>query len=181
LLSAGVTCGIFSLVSDVMVQQFEGKPNKKDANGSSGDNVFDVARAARMTTFGLLLYGPLQHVWYVYLDRTFGKKNYVPHFLAKLGLNQTVLGPVVLLSVFAWNFVLEGKAGELQAKVKDDFWPTLITGWKIWIPLASINFWLIPVNKQVLYMSACSTISTGWLSYASNRSIGNLLTRKRSS
>ena len=42
------------------------------------------------------------------------------------------------------------------------------SAWKFWIPAACANFWLVPLKKQVVFMSACSIVWTGYLSYASN-------------
>lgn len=44
---------------------------------------YDLTRTARMTSFGLLLYGPAQHYWYGMLDRRFAAKN-VSNFLCKV-------------------------------------------------------------------------------------------------
>ena len=35
------------------------------------------------------------------------------------------------------------------------------------MPAASINFWLVPLKRQVLYMSVCSILWTAYLSVAS--------------
>lgn len=44
----------------------------------------------------------------------------------------------------------------------------LHAGWKFWIPASSINFWLVPVKQQVLYMSLCGVFWSAYLSYSSN-------------
>jgi hypothetical protein len=40
-------------------------------------------------------------------------------------------------------------------------------GWKFWVPAASINFCLVPLQRQVLYMSCCGMLWTAYLSYVS--------------
>lgn len=47
--------------------------------------------------------------------------------------------------------------------------PPSCAGWKFWVPAASINFWLVPLRHQVLYMSTCSVLWTAYLSYSSNK------------
>ena len=111
-----------------------------------------------------------------------------------MALNQLALAPVVLTTVFAWNLLLTRQADVIPSKIKRDLVPTMINGellctwrdgrtgmflsltgvlccagWKFWIPASSINFWLIPVRSQVLYMSACGLLWTAYLSYSSNR------------
>eukprot|EP00891_Asterochloris_glomerata_P008952 jgi/Astpho2/8952/e_gw1.00133.284.1_t len=129
-----------------------------------------------MGSYGLLFYGPYQHWWYSLLGRNFPQQS-TAHFLSKpispdelqVALNQLALAPVVLTTVFAWNLLLTQKADEIPSKIKRDMVPTMINGWKFWIPASSINFWLIPVHSQVLYMSACGLLWTAYLSYSSNR------------
>lgn len=36
------------------------------------------------------------------------------------------------------------------------------------MPAASVNFWLVPLQQQVLYMSVCSVVWTAYLSFSSN-------------
>ena len=79
-LSSAVTCGAFSLLSDTLVQGIE----LKAPRGQSDEVTYDPARAARMTGFGLLFYGPLQRFWYALLDRQFNRRTHLPHFASKV-------------------------------------------------------------------------------------------------
>jgi protein Mpv17 len=126
-------------------------------------------RTTRMLTFGLCFYGPFQHWWYGALSQTFPGKG-VRSFLIKVTLNQIVLGPIVLATAFAWNLWLQGRSGALPAKLQCDLLPTLINGWKFWVPAACINFFAIPLRFQVLYMSLCGVIWTAYVSFASYNS-----------
>lgn len=120
-----------------------------------------------MGSFGLVFYGPYQHYWYKALESFFPMKN-AAHFLTKVTLNQLLLAPVVLGVVFSWNLVLQGQAGDIVPKIKRDLVPSMINGWKFWVPAASINFWLIPLPQQVLYMSCCGVLWTAYLSFSSS-------------
>ena len=54
------------------------------------------------------------------------------HFLTKVTLNQVLLAPVVLVVVFSWNLALQGQAGEIPAKIRRDFVPSLMNGgWRL--------------------------------------------------
>ena len=135
---------------------------------------FDATRAARMAGFGTLFYGPYQHFWYRALDAFFPGRS-TGAFLAKVTLNQVALAPVVLVAVFAWNLALTGKGPTaIAAKVKGDLWPTMVNGWKFWVPAASVNFYAVPLQHQVLYMSACGLLWSAYLSHASVTSGGGL-------
>ena len=128
---------------------------------------WDVRRAMRMGSFGLVFYGPLQHYWYRALFSRFGSAS-LPHFVSKVALNQLVLGPVVCTAVFAWTLALQKRATEVPDKVKRDLYPTMRRGWCFWVPASSINFWMIPVKYQVMYMSACGIVWNYILSVAAN-------------
>jgi protein Mpv17 len=119
-----------------------------------------------MGSFGLFFYGPYQHYWYRTLDRAMPVRS-IPNFLAKVSLNQLCLAPIVIAGVFAWNLALQNKIEELPNKVRHHFVPTLLDGWKFWIPAASVNFVAVPLQHQVLYMSLCGVVWTGYLSYSS--------------
>ncbi|QDZ21669.1 peroxisomal membrane protein Pmp22 [Chloropicon primus] len=179
-LSSAVTVGACSLLSDTIVQNMELYSARREAenSGKVDQKSYDPLRALRMLGYGFLFYGPVQHWWYGVLDRRFNNRTYLPHVVSKVALNQLVLGPIIVLSVFTWNFVLQGKANELSVKVKRDFAPSLVNAWKMWIPVAFANFYLIPLKRQVLFMSGCSIVWTGYLSYASNVAQGHKVAKK---
>ncbi|CAD7694912.1 unnamed protein product [Ostreobium quekettii] len=128
----------------------------------------DPARTLRMGGFGLLLYGPMQHYWYTLLGHRFPLRT-ASHFLTKVLLNSFVLGPSVGSVAFAWTLGIQGKPHLIAGKIEADLLETLLTGWKFWIPVSISNFCWIPVDKQVLYMSACSLVWSAYLSYACNK------------
>jgi protein Mpv17 len=159
-LKSGLISGSLSLTGDLIAQLLTNRDNK------SGTASYDAARAARMGSFGLFFYGPYQHYWYRTLDRAMPVRS-IPNFLAKVSLNQLCLAPIVIAGVFAWNLALQNKIEELPNKVRHHFVPTLLDGWKFWIPAASVNFVAVPLQHQVLYMSLCGVVWTGYLSYSS--------------
>jgi hypothetical protein len=42
------------------------------------------------------------------------------------------------------------QGNEIPAKISNDLLPTMKNGWKFWIPAASLNFYAIPLEYQVL-------------------------------
>lgn len=188
LLKAALTSGGLSLAGDLLAQGLTHKLKQKKkqsepAQKSGGLLSFlnkkqeeprpappfalDLPRAARMGLFGLLFYGPYQHWWYGLLDKSFPGRS-TQAFASKVTLNQVALAPVVLAAVFAWNLVPLGRGHEWPSKVKKDLFPTMVNGWKFWVPAASVNFWAVPLEGQVAYMSACGLLWTAYLSYSSN-------------
>lgn len=165
-LQASLTSGTLSATGDLLAQVLEKRHMKQNVGV---DKPFEAVRCARMLTFGLIFYGPFQHWWYNALGTAFPGRGF-QSFVCKVVLNQVVLGPLVLTSAFAWNLALKNEAAQLQQKVEKDLFPTLVNGWKFWVPAACINFYVIPVKLQVLYMSICGVVWTAYISFASYNS-----------
>jgi len=161
LAKAAITSGAFSLTGDLIAQIYGNKSRRMDLLES-----IDLKRAACMGSFGFMFYGPYQHWWYGLLGSRWPSKS-TSDFLIKVSLNQLALAPVVLSAVFTWNLILQQKSSEVRGKLKRDLLPTMVNGWKFWIPAASINFYAVPVQSQVLYMSVCSVLWTAYLSFSS--------------
>jgi protein Mpv17 len=166
-LKAALTSGSLSASGDLLAQ-FAVSQFAKSA-GKQPD-AYDPSRTARMFGFGFAFYGPFQFYWYNLLDWLMPLKS-VPNFLAKVTANQLVLAPITLSTVFAWNLCLTGKRDELRGKLRRDLLPTMLNGWKFWVPAATLNFSVIPLEYQVLYMSCCGVLWTAYLSYASSNAI----------
>ena len=107
-----------------------------------------------MASYGFLLYGPGSYAWCQYLDRALPEQT-VENLLLKVLLNQIVLGPSVAAIVFffTWNNIWLGKLSELPNKHQKDAIPTLITEYKLWIPVSALNFWVVPLQARVAFMS----------------------------
>ncbi|XP_017985255.1 PREDICTED: peroxisomal membrane protein 2 [Theobroma cacao] len=119
--------------------------------------------ALRMTSYGFLFYGPGSYPWYKYLD------HYLPHQTAQnlmltVLLNQIVLGPCVIAVVFAWNNLWLGKLSQLPNKYQKDALPTLFYGFRFWIPVSMLNFWVVPLQARVAFMATGSIFWNFFLS-----------------
>ncbi|CAH9079779.1 unnamed protein product [Cuscuta europaea] len=123
----------------------------------------DWLRALRMGSYGFLLYGPATFSWYKFLDHCMPKPS-VQNLFMKVLLNQVVLGPCVIAVVFAWNNLWLGKLSELPNKYRRDALPTLFFGFRFWIPVSVLNFWVVPLEARVAFMSMASIFWNFWLS-----------------
>lgn len=88
---------------------------------------FDWKRAARIGSFGFLIYGPYQYWWYRALAKAFPSRS-IPHFAAKVTANQVILGPLIVSAIFAWNLWLQGEAHAWPNKMRMDFTTTVVNG-----------------------------------------------------
>jgi protein Mpv17 len=138
--------------------------------------VHPISSDIRNTTIGVLS-GPFQHYWYRALANWFPGSG-LRSFGIKVTLNQVVLGPLVLTTAFSWNLALQQQAEKIQGKIKKDLLPTLVNGWKFWVPAACVNFFFVPLNYQVLWMSLCGVLWTGYISFASYNSANAITVQK---
>lgn len=159
-LNAALTSASLSATGDVLAQSLIGDIQKGD---------YDISRTLRMFGYGWFFYGPYQFYWYNLLSHLLPAQS-LPNFISKVAANQLLLAPVTLSVVFAWNLGLTGQSEQIVNKIKNDLLPSMAKGWLFWIPAASINFFYVPVERQVLWMSACGVLWTAYLSYISQGS-----------
>jgi len=182
MMKSALTSAGLGIVGDCVAQtlQKRGKPLQKGTprkEEEEGSDKYDYYRTARQSLFNLTFYGPLQHVWYIFLGKkwptvpgSMAASNLKP-FATKVFLNQAALGPVVVACFFAWSQALTNTftVASWTEKVQRDALPTLQKGWAFWVPASAINFAVVPVNRQVLYMSCCSIVWNCILSQAGNK------------
>ncbi|CAI8617262.1 unnamed protein product [Vicia faba] len=128
----------------------------------------DLLRALRMTSYGFLFDGPGSFAWYKLLDHCLPKLN-VQNLMLKVLLNQIVLGPSVIAVFFAWNNLWQQKLSELPEKYRRDALPTLLYGFRFWVPVSLLNFWVVPLPAQVAFMSTGSIFWNFYLSSIMNK------------
>ncbi|KAL1325239.1 hypothetical protein AAHE18_13G147400, partial [Arachis hypogaea] len=147
-LKQAVTAASLALAGDTIAQIRDRWSKAKAVNKHSNDpqdalsqiSDHDWLRALRMTSYGFLLYGPGSYAWYQWLDRLLPKPS-IQNIVLKVLLNQIILGPCVIAVVFAWNNLWLGKVKELPQKYQRDALPTLLYGFRFWIPVSALNFW----------------------------------------
>ncbi|GLJ15362.1 hypothetical protein SUGI_0252030 [Cryptomeria japonica] len=178
-MKSAMTAASLALTGDTIAQFRD--PNKSESNiqNPTPSDIKDIVvaklikhdwlRALRMTTYGFLLYGPGSQAWYELLDRALPEQT-LRNLSVKVTLNQIVLGPCVIAVVFAWNSLWQGKLKELPKKYQKDAIPTLIYGWKFWIPASVLNFGAVPLQARVAFMSCCSIFWNFYLSTTMGRS-----------
>ncbi|KAG6420720.1 hypothetical protein SASPL_117257 [Salvia splendens] len=176
-LQQAATSSVLCLTGDTIAQLRHRWVRNKGTLANSGDikdiittlsSEHDYIRALRMSSYGFLLYGPGSYAWYQLLDQFMPQKN-VQNLTAKVVLNQVVLGPTVIGVIFAWNNLWLGKLSELPDKYKNDALPTLLTGFKFWIPVSILNFGVVPLQARVAFMSISSIFWNFYLSSTMSR------------
>ncbi|KAF3446567.1 hypothetical protein FNV43_RR11747 [Rhamnella rubrinervis] len=74
---------------------------------STASGSFDLIRTSRMSTYGLLILGPSQHMWFNFVSKIFPKRD-VLTTLKKIFMGQAIFGPCIASSFFSYNAGLQG-------------------------------------------------------------------------
>jgi len=95
---------------------------------------------------------PISHYWFNMLDKYFrGMKNVAKRSLAQLAVNQLVFSPIVTAVFYALLAIVNGEAGKIQEMIRDNWWSTLKSSWKVWPAADFINFLWVPPELRVLF------------------------------
>ncbi|KAH8431391.1 Mpv17/PMP22 family protein [Aspergillus melleus] len=92
----------------------------------------------------------------------------VKNIIAKVVIDQTIGGAYNTFLLIALMGYLRGEDyGTIMEQVKNDFWPLLLAGMKLWTFVSVLNFTVVPTDKRML--SGC-LFSVVWAIYLSLRS-----------
>lgn len=81
-------------------------------------------------------------------------------------LDQLLFSPVFLAVFFAYNHIGErGRLAGLSNRFKAGYTETLKANYKLWPLVQCINFYLIPLNYQLLFLNF---VAIGWTAFLSN-------------
>ena len=162
------------IVGDSVAQIIEHREAHSDPSGQHGKEAKpypDLRRLAGTTMEGSLVSGGLGVFWYAALDRfvgtSLGLVSGTASFVAAKVALECVLWHPLTLSIF-WTFVglVEGSSWEkIKEELATDFTPTLLTEYVLWTPIDILNFKLVPVHLQVLFVNMGCLVEAVLLSY----------------
>jgi protein Mpv17 len=151
---------------DLIQQRLEGRKRKKAVDRLATD----WKRSGRMGSVGAPI-GVLSHYWYTMLDRV------LPGItrravVRKVMADQCIFGPICLSTFFVGMGVLEGKTStEIGMDMKTLFPPAYLLEWAIWPAAQALNFYLVPPQMRVLYVSSVLLVWTVILSWIKHKGI----------
>jgi len=129
-------------------------------------NPYNLLRTLRMTLFGILMDGPVGHLWYATLD-----KNVFPEapksnkaVVSKMLLDQLAWAPFFSCIFFGFMCCLEGRPQHTIYSIQKKLIPVLLANYAVWPIAHLINFKFIPSSQRILYINACQVL---WSSYLS--------------
>jgi len=128
---------------------------------------FDALRSARLVLFSAMVGTPLSQLWFSFLDAAVFPEDptSMAAVLMKMGLDQTLMAPLMTMVFFAAMKALEGKPGEAVTEVQTKLQPTMMANWMVW-PLAHVvNFALVPPAQRILYVNVVNIAWTAFMSH----------------
>ena len=131
----------------------------------------DSKRITIFGLYGLVITGPILHYWYTLLEKItvgMGVKD-VARTIVKLVIDRGLFGPpFVLLTVSFIQFLQSNFSfGKASAAVKRTFVAVLIANQKFWVLVQLLNFGVVPVDLQLLFVNIASIAWNTLLSLAS--------------
>jgi len=122
----------------------------------------DAKRVGIFGLYGLVITGPVLHWWYGLLEKSLNDLNFQGYAktLAKLIIDRCIFGPPFVLLTIIFIQGLQTLSGPKTIEyIRRSYTSVLILNEKIWTIAQAINFELIPVEYQVLFVNA---VSIGW-------------------
>ncbi|CAK9864150.1 unnamed protein product [Sphagnum jensenii] len=135
----------------------------------------DVKQTAVITFLGLVLVGPMLHIWYLTLSKVFTAMG-VKGTVIRLLLDQFCCLPLVFLPAFIAVFsssllTFENRTFDIIPKLQQDWKPAVIANCKLWVPFQFINFLVVPQRLQVAFANVVALAWNIYLSFASHTEV----------
>jgi hypothetical protein len=122
----------------------------------------DSKRVGIFGLYGLIVTGPVLHWWYQLLESTLRRLNLTGYAktLVKLLLDRCIFGPpFVLYTLFFLQVLQTGSVDRTLEYIRRSYTTVLLLNEQIWTIAQAVNFELVPVEYQVLFVNA---VSIGW-------------------
>lgn len=121
----------------------------------------DVAprRVGVFAAYGFFITGPVLHYWYTYLEKLCQKNGIesAAKIAFKLLMDRAVFGPPFVLLTVSFIQLLQTMDPKRTATlVRRSFAAVLLANSAFWLPGQAVNFGVVPVDLQLLYVNVMS-------------------------
>ncbi|KAE8896676.1 hypothetical protein PF005_g30743 [Phytophthora fragariae] len=165
LLTKGVTSAVLFGIGDRVAQRIERSERASDSDiDSDSDDRHGLHRTARMMLWGGVLFAPVGHAWYNWLERVVRGKG-AASIAKKVVADQLVFSPPLSLAFFTYAGCSEGKplrdsVETAAAKLP----PTLAVNWSVWPLVHVCTFGFVPLQYRILFINV---VNVGWSAFLS--------------
>jgi len=132
---------------------------------------YNLASVARYATLGGLVFCPVLHVWYQWLDRVWpGTAKLV--VAQKVALDIILLSPPEYASFYLLLNLMMGETWQTaKLEVAKKLPTTLIFATAFWVPAQIINFKFVSPRMRVVFVAGCTFIEFNILAFLKNKKI----------
>ncbi|KAL4108590.1 hypothetical protein PRIC1_000304 [Phytophthora ramorum] len=163
LLTKGVTSAVLFGIGDRIAQRIENSENDGDDKSDAADRS-GLQRTARMMAWGGLLFAPVGHAWYNFLEKAVRGKG-TSSIIKKIAADQLVFSPPLSLAFFAYAGCSEGKPlRETVDTAVAKLPPTLAVNWAVWPLVHVCTFGFVPLQYRILFINV---VNIGWSAFLS--------------
>lgn len=163
LLTKGVTSAILFGVGDRVAQRIEGAETDDSAAKDSPDR-HGLKRTARMMVWGGLLFAPIGHAWYNFLEKAVRGKS-MAAVAKKIAADQLIFSPPLALAFFTYAGCSEGKPPrDTMETALAKLPPTLAVNWTVWPLVHVCTFGFVPLEYRILFINV---VNIGWSAFLS--------------
>ncbi|RLN86816.1 hypothetical protein BBJ28_00018463 [Nothophytophthora sp. Chile5] len=162
LLTKGITSAVLFGLGDRIAQKIEGA-ERDDREDDTGDR-HGLARTARMMIWGGLIFAPIGHAWYNFLEKAVRGKH-TAAVVKKIAADQLMFSPPLSLAFFTYAGCSEGKPlRETVETALTKLPPTLAVNWTVWPLVHVCTFGFVPLQYRVLFINV---MNIGWSAFLS--------------
>ena len=153
--------GLTYVCSDLTAQAIERRQHPGSSAGGSGPS---AERALKFGAVGGFWVGPLLTYWFQLMDRLVPGRS--PRAIAvKMLVDQTVQGPFMIGTMFAWCAVLNGASpAAIEAKLRTELYDTWVNSVYVWAPVQIVQQAVVPLQYRV---AVSNVVSYFWDTYLS--------------
>ncbi|KAF5269265.1 hypothetical protein FQR65_LT02566 [Abscondita terminalis] len=161
LITSSIQTGALMVSGDVIAQTL--------IEGTSFKNL-NLVRTTQFGIVGLCFVGPTLTTWYRFLDKRIGSKGSAV-VLKKLALDQGALTPIFIVLFLTVLGTVQRHNFEFTVnEIKRNYTDILINNYKLWPGVQLINFYLVPLQYQILLVQVVALIWNIYLSWKTQNS-----------
>jgi len=154
-----VTFAVLSALGDITCQQIENRSNKEKKD-------YSWTRTLRLATCYGLGVAPGVHFWYSKVIFKLWPKETIANITKAVIIDSTIVSGQSFAVFLAFMNYTDGKnIEEIKQIFRENYIKTIPKYWNFWIPVAIVNFSIVPNHYRTIVISFCSFIWTIYLSY----------------
>lgn len=135
---------------------------------------YDFPRTIRAIIYGSLIFSFIGDKWYKILNYKVKfsnlPKTHWQNKVLRVAVDQLLFAPISLPFYFGCMTTMEGHPWWMaKVKIKEQWWDTLKTNWRVWPLFQAVNFSVVPLQHQLLAVNVVAIFWNTYLSYKNSQ------------